>query len=480
MKLCSSFKSSPIDLAGLIISGINKEISGSWGYIGKVEAKHPGFINFFFSPEYLMHVLLDIKKNGDNYGRSKIGSASRLQVEFVSANPTGPLTIAHGRQAAIGDSLANILEFTGYRVTREYYLNDEGTAMTIRTRLTFWYAGILTVSLLVIGVGTYRELNEQLRRDHRREPEEHAVSETGEMVFQVGLPAILLGLLGGWWLTRKALVPMSKLTDAVEKIHERNLREPLPRTGNGDELDRLTEVFNGMLSRLDDSFNRTREFTLHASHELKTPLTVLCGETETALCGESLSAAERERAASLLDELRRLARIVDGLTLLAKADAGQVALKLEPVRLDELVRDNFADAQILAEPHGIQVELTTCEEVSVRGDRHRLRQLLLNLADNAVKYNQPQGRVTMSLRRANDAAEFTIANTSTGIPPEMLPRVFDRFFRGDPAHSPAVDGCGLGLSIVQWIVSAHGGTITVTSEPSKLTTVTVRLPLDTK
>jgi signal transduction histidine kinase len=147
------------------------------------------------------------------------------------------------------------------------------------------------------------------------------------------------------------------------------------------------------------------------------------------------------------------------------------------VRFDELVRDNFADAQILAEPHGIQVELAGCEEVSVRGDRHRLRQLLLNLADNAVKYNQPQGQVTMSLRRAKDAAEFTIANTGAGNPPEMVPRVFDRFFRGDPAHSPTVDGCGLGLSIVQWIVSTHGGTIKIESEPSKITTVTVHLPL---
>jgi heavy metal sensor kinase len=349
--------------------------------------------------------------------------------------------------------------------------------MTIRTRLTFWYAGVLTASLLVIGVGTYRELDEQLRHDRHRKPEEHAILETGELVVEVGLPAILLGLLGGWWLTRKALAPVSKLTEAVEKIHERNLRDPLSRTGNGDELDRLTEVFNRMLARLNGSFNRTREFTLHASHELKTPLTVLCGETETALRDESHSASERERAASLLDELRRLARIVDGLTLLAKADAGQVALKLEPVRLDELVRDNFADAQILAEPRGIQVELAACEEVSTRGDRHRLRQLLLNLADNAVKYNQPQGRVTMSLRRADDAAEFTIANTGPGIPPEMLPRVFDRFFRGDPAHSPAVDGCGLGLSIVQWIASAHDGSVKIESVPEKLTTVTVRFPL---
>ena len=351
--------------------------------------------------------------------------------------------------------------------------------MTIRTRLTFWYAGILTVSLLVIGFGTYREIDERLRREHRREPEQHAIAVTSEMVFQVGLPAVVLGLLGGWWLTRRALAPVTGLTEAITKIHERNLREPLARTRNGDELDRLTEGFNGMLARLDDSFNRTREFTLHASHELKTPLTILCGETEPTLRDESLSAVERERAASLLDELRRLARIVDGLTLLAKADSGQVALKLEPVRFDELVRDNFADAQILAESQGIQVELAACEEITVRGDRHRLRQLLLNLADNAVKYNQPQGRVTMSLRRAGDAAEFTITNSGPGIPPEMLPRVFDRFFRGDPAHSPTVDGCGLGLSIVQWIVSAHNGSIKIESAPSKTTTVTVRLPLGT-
>ena len=238
------------------------------------------------------------------------------------------------------------------------------------------------------------------------------------------------------------------------------------------------DVFNGMTARLDDSFNRIREFTLHASHELKTPLTILCGETETMLRDESLSAAERDRAASQLDELRRLARIVDGLTLLAKADAGQITLAMEPVRLDELVRDNFADAQILAGPQGIQVELAACEEVTVRGDRHRLRQLLLNLADNAVKYNQPQGRVTMNLRRASGAAEFTIANTGPGIPPEALPRVFDRFFRGDPAHSNEVDGCGLGLSIAKWIVSAHHGTIQIESAPAKLTTVTVRLPLN--
>jgi signal transduction histidine kinase len=350
--------------------------------------------------------------------------------------------------------------------------------MTIRTRLTLWYAGILTASLLVIGYGTYREIDEQMRHDHRKTPTEHAISETSEMVFQVGLPAILLGLLGGWWLTRRALGLVKKLTDAATNIHERNLRDPLPRTRNGDELDQLTQVFNDSLTRLDDSFKRIHEFTLHASHELKTPLTVMCGEAEIASRDESLPAAERERAASQLDELRRLARIVDGLTLLARADAGQITLAWDLVRLDELVRDNFADAQILAEPQGIQVKLESCEEITVRGDRHRLRQLLLNLADNAVKYNQPQGTVMMKLRRAENLAEFTIANTGAGIPPEILPRVFDRFFRGDPAHSQTVDGCGLGLSIAQWIASVHDGTIKIESATAKPTTVIVRLPLE--
>ena len=361
--------------------------------------------------------------------------------------------------------------------------------MTIRTRLTFWYAAVLFVSLLAVAVTAYfqiaRSRSAVLRRAGVAEKliakdQQEDFEDVSEILVWCGIPAAVLALGGGWWLMKKSLAPVAELTSAAEKITVRNLRDRLPRTRNGDELDRLAQVFNETLSRIDDSFNRIREFTLHASHELKTPLTILCGEIETTLRDEALAAADHDRLASQLDELRRLGRIVDGLTLLAKADAGQVTLKLEPLRLDELARDNFADTQILAEPQQVQVELAGCEEVSVRGDRHRLRQLLLNLADNAVKYNQPQGRVTMSLRQVNGAAEFVIANTGPGIPPESLPRVFDRFYRGDPAHSNEVDGCGLGLSIAQWIVSAHNGTIRVESTPFQLTTVTVRLPLEAK
>ncbi len=356
--------------------------------------------------------------------------------------------------------------------------------MTIRTKLTLWYAGILTGSLLLIAGLAYREFVLEPRDNPAERAEKETAAGSGEaygdlteIILLFALPAAVLGLVGGWWLTRQALAPVAALTRAAAQIHERNLRQQLARSGNGDELDRLTEVFNAMTARLDTAFQREREFTLHASHELKTPLTVLRGELETALRDEPLAPPQRERVLSQVDEVQRLARIVDGLTLLTKADAGQVELAVEPLRLDELVRDVYADAQILAQPRHIEVMLAACEEITVRGDRHRLRQLLLNLLDNAIKYNQPQGRVTLALRRAGDFAGLTVANTGPGIPADVLPRVFDRFFRGDASHSNTVDGCGLGLSIAQWITQAHGGEIRIASEPRCETVVTVRLPV---
>ena len=349
--------------------------------------------------------------------------------------------------------------------------------MTIRTKLVGWYAAILTLSLFLISLGTYHEIREQARNERHGKPVDPPMEETEELIFLVGLPSVILGLAGGWWLTRRALAPVAALTKTAQRITEENLSEPLPRTRNGDELDKLAAVLNDVNTRLSNSFVRIHEFTLRASHELKTPLTILCGETEIALREESLSPQERDRLASQLDELQRLARIVDGLTLLAKADAGQVKLSFETVRLDELVRDNYADTQILAEPKNIRVELAACEEISVRGDKHRLRQLLLNLADNEVKYNRAQGHVTIKLQRVDGTAEFSIANTGAGIPPEALPHVFDRFFRSDPSHNSDTDGCGLGLSIARWIAVAHKGELTLQSTPGQETLATFRLPV---
>ncbi len=350
--------------------------------------------------------------------------------------------------------------------------------MRLRTQLALWYSAILLVSLLLISGWAYYEVVVEHPAVSKALAKEGytPMDEFIEIMLYGGLPALLIALIGGWILMRRALSPVNTLTTTLESIHVDTLGRQLARTGNRDELDRLAEVFNSMMTRLEQSFTRVREFTINASHELKTPLTIMRGEIETRLRESSPTAADREFLASQLDEIARLTKIVDALTLLAKADTGQLATAHEPVRLDELVRDCYADAQILAQPSHVQVEMNSCDEVTVRGDRHRLRQLLLNLADNAIKYNQRDGRVVMSLTKNNGAAELVVSNTGPGIPAEKLPRVFDRFYRGDPAHGGEVEGSGLGLSIVQWIVKAHGGAIELTSKPDQWTSVTVHFP----
>jgi signal transduction histidine kinase len=340
-------------------------------------------------------------------------------------------------------------------------------------------------SLLLVGVLSYHRFDGEMERDRpnrasagaaRGDHDHSALIEFLGVAGRAGVPALLVALVGGWWLMRRSLAPVEALTRAIERTHDRNLHEQLPRTGNGDELDRLTQVFNDMTARLDQSFQRIREFTLHASHELKTPLTVMQGELETACREENLTETQRDRVLSLADEVQRLAKIVDGLSLLTKADAGQVSMVMEPVQMDGLVREAVEDARLLGYSDRIEVTLGECEVVTVRGDRHRLRQVLLNLADNAVKYNEPGGTVNVALRGTGSEALLTIANTGPGIPAESLPKVFNRFFRGDASHSSAVEGSGLGLSIAQWIVEAHGGRIAIDSSAGGLTRVTVHLP----
>jgi len=352
--------------------------------------------------------------------------------------------------------------------------------MTIRTRLTLWYAALLLVALLLIAGWTYYEMFVENRATAPRPlimaDGDSALEEIGEVMLYGGLPGMLLALIGGWFLMRRALSPVTRLTQAIERIHTGNLHQRLPCAGNGDELDRLTHVFNEMTARLDDSFQRIREFTLHASHELKTPLTILHASLETALKEEILTGDQRDRMGSQLEELRRLAKIVDGLTLLTKADAGLVALAREPLRLDELVRETFEDIQILAQQRSVEAILESCDEATVPGDRNRLRQLLLNLADNAIKYNHAGGRLTMALRRDGTFVTLVIRNTGPGLAPALQARVFDRFFRGDPSHNTEVDGCGLGLSIARCIAQLHDGTIEFASQPDRETVVQVRLP----
>jgi signal transduction histidine kinase len=295
------------------------------------------------------------------------------------------------------------------------------------------------------------------------------------------------------------------MTQAARRIEAERLAERLEGAEVDDELGRLARTLNEMLARLEAGFAQVRRFSADASHELRTPLTILKGEIEVALRSAREPVEYRRVLESALEEVERMARLVDDLLMLSRADAGALRWDQEPVELDRLVEDIAKRGEILGRARGNQVAIQTLEPLITRGDEQRLRQLLLNLVDNAVKYTPPGGRVTVSLRRAGGESdgprppipeavpdgpiaespngppgewvEIAVSDTGVGIPPEALPRIFERFYRVDGARSREAGGTGLGLCIAKTIVEAHGGGIRVESAPGIGSTFTVRLPL---
>lgn len=324
--------------------------------------------------------------------------------------------------------------------------------MTIRNRLTLWYGGMLFCSLLLMGGVLHHELVGEYEDGHA--PESPAVKIADILTFY-GVPTFVVLILGGAWLIRRALRPVETLVATAERVHAGNLTERISGSGQGDELDRLADVFNTMLGRIDAGVASVRDFTLRASHELKTPLAILSAESELALGDPGTSAGERERLTSQLEEIRRLAALVDALSMVAKADVGLPVITREPVHFDQLLRTAVDEARTLASLQGITIELNRCDGTLIQGDRSGLRQVLLNLLGNAVKHNQPGGWVHVALVSDQTNAELSIENTGKSIPQDLFPHIFNRFVRGTDAG----DGVGLGLSIAKAIVDAHQGSV---------------------
>ncbi len=298
------------------------------------------------------------------------------------------------------------------------------------------------------------------------------------VVFRFFAPlAFLISVIGGWFLAHKSLKPVDEMTRAVREITAQNLNRRLPPARVDDELGRLSNQFNDMIGRLQSSFAQVQQFSADASHELRTPLTIMRGEVEVALRGKRLNAETRELLTSLHDELVRLSSIVDSLMSLVRSDVGRHALDMTEVRLHELVTQIAEDAQTLAIPHKITVSTEQVEPVTIVGDPQRLRQLLLNLVDNAVKYSSDGGSVRLSLTRRADLGVLSVADRGIGIPHDELPLIFDRFHRVHREDREAPPGSGLGLSIAKWIAEAHNGSIEVESTVGHGSTFRVILPM---
>jgi heavy metal sensor kinase len=293
-----------------------------------------------------------------------------------------------------------------------------------------------------------------------------------------GLPlAIFIIAGGGYLLVRRALTPVEQITRAAERITQHNLSERLPVSNSGDELERLSISLNRMITRLDDAFQNSKRFVADASHDLRTPLTILRGELENFAEDPRLDEEMRERAASLLEEVVHLGKIVEQLFTLSRLDAGEAQTEWTRFDLAELAKTTTEQLHLLAEDKGVSLSCNVSQPLPVKGNHVRLKQVIVNLLDNAIKYTPKKGAIQLRVLAVNGHAVLEVEDNGIGIPADALPHVFERFYRVDQARSADSESAGLGLSIVKAICTAHGAEVEAQSTVGCGSCFRVRLPL---
>ena len=299
--------------------------------------------------------------------------------------------------------------------------------------------------------------------------------------FGLAIPlAILLASGAGYFLARRSLSPVVEMSTQAGRIGADNLHERLPVRNAQDELGHLAGSFNNLLDRLDHSFEHQRRFMADASHELRTPVAILCGEADVTLSQPSRSPEDYRASLDILRaEAKRLKHIVEDLFTLARADAGQHPLTPANFYLDELITECSRSMKTLAAAKQITLTCSASKELPIQADEALLRRMIVNLLDNAIKYTPPGGRVSVNCDAEDSRYVMTVSDTGQGIPLDMQPRIFERFFRADKVRSRSGSdggGAGLGLSISEWIVQAHGGKLELTRSDKDGSTFTVYLP----
>lgn len=334
--------------------------------------------------------------------------------------------------------------------------------------------------------GRVRFHNYVVRKDQRtyliqvgasRESVESAMKRFLETLLFLVPGGLLVAGFGGWLMARRVLRPLDQLATAARQIEISSLNQRLPLRGAGDELDDLAQTFNTTFAKLENAVEHMRQFTASISHELRTPLTALRGEAEVALLQTSSLEDCRRVLASQLEEFDKLSNMINQLLTLARAEAGEITLSMGSVDLSALARSLVEQMEPVAAWKQISLKTNAAPGVTLLADRNWLERALLNLLDNAVKYTPAGGSVVLTVEAENQYARFAVRDTGIGIPAEAVPHIFERFYRVGCSRSEQVDGAGLGLSLVKWIVDRHQGRIHVESTPGEGSCFTVWLPL---
>ena len=292
-----------------------------------------------------------------------------------------------------------------------------------------------------------------------------------------GIGGVLLAMIAGYWLARGAVRPLQKVVGVAADIEASDLSRRIKVRGGPAEVQTLADTFDAMLERLDSAFQQQRNFVLDMSHELRTPLTALRGNIDVLLMDKAMDPEVRSTFEQMSAEVGRMIRLTSNLLYLAHADAGR-ELDYRPVELDVLCLEIYRQTKDLRPD--LTYRLGQKEQVAVMGDRDLLKQMLLNLVDNSLKYTPAGGEVTLSLSTGDSRARLEVRDTGPGIEPDQIPLIFQRFYRARAGAQRGKGGAGIGLAISQWIVKAHGGDIQVESEPGKGSVFRVVLPMDSR
>jgi heavy metal sensor kinase len=291
-----------------------------------------------------------------------------------------------------------------------------------------------------------------------------------------GVPLCLgIAVIAGRWMAAVALAPLSRFAESARTIDVTNLRQRLPERGVGDEIDEVARAFNETLARVEAAVGEMRQFSTALAHELRTPITALRGEIELAAMKADAGDTYRRVAASQLEELDKLKRLIDHLLTLARAESGQIPVSHYPIDFAAVVRSVVEQIEAVAHAEGLELTCDAPGVVTIEGDEEWLERLLLNLLDNAIKFTPSGGTVHVRLVDTGTEARLEVRDTGIGMAEDVVPHVFERFYRADPARSSTSRGAGLGLSLVKWIADRHHGSVEVESQLGRGSTVTVRI-----